>query len=102
MIDLDVNLCLTSFGRWQSSGLGQRSIIGKYSPAHNYYMATARAFKLSKDINLNLGNKNINIIKGYARATDLESKIKTLNFRKPHKYHSNFFNPLEGSRVTCF
>ena len=28
-------------------------------------MATARTFKLSEDINLNLGNKNINIIKGY-------------------------------------
>ena len=40
-------------------------------------MATARTFKLSEDINLNLGNKNINIIKGYARALDLKSKIKT-------------------------
>ena len=40
-------------------------------------MATARTFKFSEGINLNLGNKNINIIIGYARAFDLESKVKT-------------------------
>ena len=34
-------------------------------------------FQLSKDINLNVGNKNINIMKGYSRAPDLESKTKT-------------------------
>ena len=39
-------------------------------------MATARTFKLSQDINLNVGNKNINIMKGYPRAPDLESKVK--------------------------
>ena len=40
-------------------------------------MATARTLKLSEDINLNVGNKNINIMKGYSRAPDLESKAKT-------------------------
>ena len=65
-------------------------------------MSTASTFKLSEDINLNLGNKNINIIKGYSRAPDLESNVKTLNFRKPHKIQANFFNPLEGSGETCF
>ena len=39
-------------------------------------MATARTFKLSEDINLNLGNKKINIIKGYSGAPGLESKVK--------------------------
>ena len=39
-------------------------------------MATARTFKLSEDINLKVGNKNINIMKGYARAPDLESNVK--------------------------
>ena len=34
-------------------------------------------FQLSEDINLNVGNKNINIMKGYSRAPDLESKAKT-------------------------
>ena len=81
---------------------GQRSIIGKYSQAHNFRMARVRSFKLSEDSNLNLGNKNINIMKGYSRAPDLESKVKNLNFRKPHKTQANFFNPLEGSRETCF
>ena len=54
---------------------GQRSIIGTNSHAHNCHMATARTFKLSEDININVGNKNINIMKGYPRAPDLESKI---------------------------
>ena len=39
-------------------------------------MTTARTFKLSEDINLNVGNKNINIMKGYSRAPDLEAKAK--------------------------
>ena len=39
-------------------------------------MGTARTFKLSEDINLNVGNKNINTNKGYPRATDLESNVK--------------------------
>ena len=56
---------------------GQKSIIRKCSQAHNCKMTTARTFKLSEDINLNVGNKNINIIKGYSRAPDLESKAKT-------------------------
>ena len=43
-------------------------------------MATARTFKLSEDTNLNLGNKNINIIKGYAKAPDLESNVKNVKF----------------------
>ena len=40
-------------------------------------MTTARTFKLSEDIYLNVGNKNINILKGYFKAPDLESKGKT-------------------------
>ena len=39
-------------------------------------MATARTFKLSEDINLNVGNKNINKMKGYPRAQDLQSNVK--------------------------
>ena len=61
---------------------GQRSIIGKYSQTHNCYMATAKTFKLSEDTNLNLGNKNFNIIKGYAKAPDLESKVKNVKFQE--------------------
>ena len=45
-------------------------------------MATARTFKLSEDINLILGNKNININKGYVRAPDLESKVKNVKFQE--------------------
>ena len=45
-------------------------------------MATARTFKLSEDINLDLGNKNINIMKGYSRAPDLESKVKIVKFQE--------------------
>ena len=45
-------------------------------------MATARTFKLSEDINLNLGNKNINIMKGYARAPDLKSNVKNVKFQE--------------------
>ena len=40
-------------------------------------MTTARTFKLSEDINLNVGNKNINIMKGYSRVPNLELKTKT-------------------------
>ena len=43
-------------------------------------MATARTFKLSKDNNLNVGNKNINAMKGYSRAPDLESNVKNVKF----------------------
>ena len=39
-------------------------------------MATARTLKLSEDINLNVGNKNINILKGYPRAPDSKSNVK--------------------------
>ena len=45
-------------------------------------MATARTFKLSEDINLNLDNKNINIMKGYSGAPDLESNVKNVKFQK--------------------
>ena len=45
-------------------------------------MTTARTFKISEDINLNLGNKNINIMKGYSRAPDLESKTKNVKFQE--------------------
>ena len=74
--------CVSQLSRGGSQVVsGQRSIIENYSQAHNCYMATARAFKLSEDINLNLGNKNININKGYARAPDLESKVKNVKFQ---------------------
>ena len=39
-------------------------------------MATARTFKLSEDVNFNVSNKNINAIKGYPSAPDLESNEK--------------------------
>ena len=65
-------------------------------------MATARTFKLSEDINLNLGNKNIIILKGYPRAPDLESNVKNVKFQEPSLNSSNFFYSLEGSRETCF
>ena len=45
-------------------------------------MATARTFKLSEDINLNVSNKNINTIKGYPRAPDLESNVKNVKFQE--------------------
>ena len=45
-------------------------------------MTTARTFKLSEDVNLNVGNKNINIMKGYSRAPDLESKVKNVKFQE--------------------
>ena len=45
-------------------------------------MATARIFKLSEDINLNVGNKNINIMKGYSKAPDLESKLTKVKFQE--------------------
>ena len=34
--------------------------------------------KKMEDINLSMGNKNINIMKGYPRAPDLESKVKNV------------------------
>ena len=43
-------------------------------------MASARTFKISEDINLNLGNKTINIMKGYLKASDMESKAKNVKF----------------------
>ena len=45
-------------------------------------MATARTFKLSEDINLNVSNKNINAIKGYSRVPDLESNVKNVQFQE--------------------
>ena len=45
-------------------------------------MATARTFKLSEDINLNLGNKTISIMKGYSKAPDLESNVKNVKFQE--------------------
>ena len=65
-------------------------------------MATAKTFKLSKDINLNLGNNKISIMKGYSRAPDLESNVKNVKFRETSSNSSKFFYPLEGSRETCF
>ena len=61
---------------------GQKSILGKCSQAHNCYMAIARTFKVSEDINLNVGNKNINIMKGYSKAPHLESNVKNVNFQE--------------------
>ena len=66
-------------------------------------MATARTFKLSKDINLNVSNKNINTIKGYPRAPDLESNVKKREMSENLIiFKQIFFNPLEGSKETCF
>ena len=45
-------------------------------------MATARTFKLSKHINFNVGNKNMNKMKGYSRAPDLESNVKNVKFQE--------------------
>ena len=45
-------------------------------------MTTARTFKLSEDINLNVGNKTINTIKGYSKALDLESKVNNVKFQE--------------------
>ena len=45
-------------------------------------MTTARTFKLSEDINLNVGNKNINIMKGYLKAPDLKSNVKNVKFQE--------------------
>ena len=45
-------------------------------------MATARTFKLSQDINLNVGNKTIKIRKGCPRAPDLESNVKNVKFQE--------------------
>ena len=45
-------------------------------------MAISRTFNLSEDINLNVGNKKIKIMKGYPRAPDLESKVKNVNFQE--------------------
>ena len=65
-------------------------------------MATARTFKLSEDINLNVGNKNIDIMKGYPRAPDLKSKVKNVKIQETSKNSSKFSYPLEGCRETCF
>ena len=45
-------------------------------------MAAGRIFKLSEDINLNVGNKNIDTMKGYPRAPDLETKVKNVKFQE--------------------
>ena len=45
-------------------------------------MTTARTFKLSEDIYLNVVNKNINTMKSYSRATDLESNVKNVKFQE--------------------
>ena len=52
-------------------------------------MATARTFKLSEDVNLNLGNESINIMKRYPVAPDLESKVKNVKFQETHKIQAN-------------
>ena len=45
-------------------------------------MTTARNFKLSEDINFNLDNKNINTMKSYSKAPDLESNVKNVKFQE--------------------
>ena len=45
-------------------------------------MTTVRTFKLSEDNILNVGNKNINVMKGYPRAPDLESNAKNVKFQE--------------------
>ena len=45
-------------------------------------MATARTFKLLEDINFNVGNKNINIMKVCPTAHDLESNVKDVKFQE--------------------
>ena len=47
-------------------------------------------FELSEDINLNVGNKKINI-KDYPRAPDLESKVKNVKVQEI-SYNSSKFN----------
>ena len=59
-------------------------------------MATGRIFKLFEDINLNVANKNINIMKGYSRAPDLESNLKNVKFQETSKNLSNFFLSVRG------
>ena len=44
-------------------------------------MATARAFKLSEGINLMVDNNKINIMKGYPREPNLESKVKNVKIQ---------------------
>ena len=63
-------------------------------------MATARTFKLSEDINLSVGNKNINVMKGCAKAPDLESKVKNVKVRETSQISNNVCYPLKGSRET--
>ena len=65
-------------------------------------MAIARTIKLSENINLIVGNKNTNIMKGYPRASDLESKVKNMKFQETSSNSSKFSYLLEGSRETCF
>ena len=65
-------------------------------------MAIGRTFKLSEDINLKVGNKNINIMKGYSTAPDLESKVKNVKIRETSSNSSKFSYPLKGSRETSF
>ena len=45
-------------------------------------MASANAFKLSEDINLNVGNNKIKIRKGCPRAPELKSKLKNVKVQE--------------------
>ena len=45
-------------------------------------MAINRTFNLLEDINLNVGNKKINVMKGYSRTSDLESKVKNVKIQE--------------------
>ena len=53
-------------------------------------MTTAKTFKLSEYINRNVGNKNINVMKGYSKAPDLESNVKNVKFQENSRKSSKF------------
>ena len=52
-------------------------------------MAISRTFKLSEDINLDVGSKNINIMKSYLKAPDLKSKAKNVKIQEIAKIQAN-------------
>ena len=48
-----------------------------------------------------MGNKKINVMKGYPRAPDLKSKVKNVKIQET-SLNSKFSYPLEGSREHVF
>ena len=65
-------------------------------------MTTARTFNLLEDINLNVGNKNINKMKGYSRAPDLESNKKNLKFQETLRKSSKVMQLVGGQLGNMF